>query len=1088
MRKTIQFFSLLAVLCLFINGQAFAQGSTTARITGLVSSGGEVLPGATVVAVHTPTGAEYGTVSNTEGRFTLNNLNVGGPYRITTKFVGYQASVNENIFLSLGQTLNLELELEESSVELEEVVVTSNNVFDGTRTGNETTISEETITNMPTVERGLNDYTRLTPQALVGNSAATNSGGISFAGINNRFNAIFIDGAVNNDVFGLANSGTNGGQAGISPISPDALEQIQVVLAPFDVTLGGFAGGGINAVTRSGTNEFEGSAYYFLRNEDLSGKTPTDNPGAERTKLAPFSVQTYGARLGGPIIKNKLFFFANVEIERREEPRPFIPEDYIGSATTADLENVQNRLINDFGYDPGGFLNNAQTTDGEKVLVKLDWNISRDHKLSVRHSYVKALTNIFPRPSNNRVFFANYGYVFPSTTNSFAAELKSQLGQNASNNLIFGYTRVRDDRDVAGEPFPSIIMQDGPAQVIAGTDNFSYSNIVFQDVFTLTNNFNLYKGRHTFTLGTHNEFFSIQNLFSIFSTPRYQYFFNGVNRFLDGENPDLVLFGHEQLAAGQSEIRLGDNAENLGPTFNALQMAFYVQDEWQATNDFKLTVGLRADIPVFLEDPPLENTDFNNNTVPAIEQFYNLKGARASNTPNTQILLSPRVGFNWDVTGESSTQLRGGVGIFTSRVPWVWPGGMYIRNGLNSSFFVSGGLPIYGNPDQWRTELFNATSPSGDVDLFVEDFKYPQVLRASAAVDQQLPWGLVGSLEFLYTKTLNNIDVKSVNLRPATENLVGPDDRPIFNKGNLVDPTYTNVTLVDNTNEGYTWNITAQLNRQFSNGFTAGMAYSFTRAESLFDGTGFINYTNWDNIISVAGKNNPPLTRSDYDAASRITSFLSYRKEYLNNFATSISLFYNGQSGQPFSYVYNDNDQLTSQSSNSTSNIPIYVPTSQDEILLIDQRDGDGNVIKTAAQQWQELDAFIENDDYLSTRRGEYVERNESRTPFESILDIKIAQDFFITSSSGKRHTLQVSLDVFNFTNLLNKDWGRRYFVGNNSAFPLINFEGFVVDNEDNVTNIPAFTFNDPGDPYAVVQSGIYSARWSAQLGLRYSF
>ncbi len=1088
MRKTIQFFSLLAVLCLFINGQAFAQGSTTARITGLVSSGGEVLPGATVVAVHTPTGAEYGTVSNTEGRFTLNNLNVGGPYRITTKFVGYQASVNENIFLSLGQTLNLELELEESSVELEEVVVTSNNVFDGTRTGNETTISEETITNMPTVERGLNDYTRLTPQALVGNSAATNSGGISFAGINNRFNAIFIDGAVNNDVFGLANSGTNGGQAGISPISPDALEQIQVVLAPFDVTLGGFAGGGINAVTRSGTNEFEGSAYYFLRNEDLSGKTPTDNPGAERTKLAPFSVQTYGARLGGPIIKNKLFFFANVEIERREEPRPFIPEDYIGSASLADLQAVQNRLINDFGYDPGGFLNNAQTTDGEKVLVKLDWNISRDHKLSVRHSYVKALTNIFPRPSNNRVFFANYGYVFPSTTNSFAAELKSQLGQNASNNLIFGYTRVRDDRDVAGEPFPSIIMQDGPAQVIAGTDNFSYSNIVFQDVFTLTNNFNLYKGRHTFTLGTHNEFFSIQNLFSIFSTPRYQYFFNGVNRFLDGENPDLVLFGHEQLAAGQSEIRLGDNAENLGPTFNALQMAFYVQDEWQATNDFKLTVGLRADIPVFLEDPPLENTDFNNNTVPAIEQFYNLKGARASNTPNTQILLSPRVGFNWDVTGESSTQLRGGVGIFTSRVPWVWPGGMYIRNGLNSSFFVSGGLPIYGNPDQWRTELFNATSPSGDVDLFVEDFKYPQVLRASAAVDQQLPWGLVGSLEFLYTKTLNNIDVKSVNLRPATENLVGPDDRPIFNKGNLVDPTYTNVTLVDNTNEGYTWNITAQLNRQFSNGFTAGMAYSFTRAESLFDGTGFINYTNWDNIISVAGKNNPPLTRSDYDAASRITSFLSYRKEYLNNFATSISLFYNGQSGQPFSYVYNDNDQLTSQSSNSTSNIPIYVPTSQDEILLIDQRDGDGNVIKTAAQQWQELDAFIENDDYLSTRRGEYVERNESRTPFESILDIKIAQDFFITSSSGKRHTLQVSLDVFNFTNLLNKDWGRRYFVGNNSAFPLINFEGFVVDNEDNVTNIPAFTFNDPGDPYAVVQSGIYSARWSAQLGLRYSF
>ena len=1082
MRNAIQLMSLLAAIFLWNLQDVNAQGSTTARITGSVSSSGEILPGATVIAVHTPTGAEYGTVTNTQGRFTLNNLNVGGPYRITTNFVGYDASVTDNIYLALGQTLDLELALEESSLELEEVIVTSNGVFDGTRTGNQTNISEEAITSMPTVERGLNDYTRLTPQALV-----TGNGGISFSGINNRFNAIFIDGAVNNDVFGLANSGTNGGQTGISPISPDALEQIQVVLAPYDVTLGGFAGGGINAVTRSGTNEFEGSAYYFLRNEQLSGRTPTDNPDIERTRLAPFTVNTYGARLGGPIIKNKLFFFANVEIERREEPRPFIPEDYIGNATVADLEAVRNNLINNFGYDPGGFLNNAQTTEGEKVLVKLDWNVNRDHKLSVRHSYVQATTNIFSTPSNVFVPFANTGVFFPSTTNSFAAELKSQFGQNASNNLIFGYTRVRDDRDVIGEPFPSIRMQDGAGLVNVGTDNFSLSNIVFQDVFTLTNNFNLYKGKHTFTLGTHNEFFQIQNLFTIFSTPRYQYFFNGVNRFLDGENPDLVLFGHEQLAPGQSEIRLGDEAENLGPTFSALQMAFYVQDEWQATNDFKLTVGLRADIPIFLEDPPLENTDFNQNTVEDIEQFYDLQGARASNTPNTQILLSPRVGFNWDVTGNKQTQLRGGVGVFTSRVPWVWPGGMYIRNGLNSSLFASGGLPIYGNPSQWQTNLFNATSPSGDVDLFVEDFKYPQVFRASAAVDQQLPWGLVGSLEFLYTKTLNNIDVKSVNLRPSTQNLAGPDNRPIFNLGNAVDPTYTNVTLVDNTNEGYTWNITAQLQKDFSNGFTGGLSYSFTRAESLFDGTGFINYTNWDDIISVQGKNNPPLTRSVFDAGSRITSFMSYRKEYANHFATSISLFFNGQSGQPYTYVYNDNDQLTNQSTESTSNIPIYIPASQDDILLANQIDEDGNLIKSAEEQWQELNAFIENDEYLSSRRGDYVERNESRTPFENILDIKIAQDFFITTSGGNRHTFQVTLDVFNFTNLLNKDWGRRYFV-NDNTFPLINFAGFVPDGDGNPTNLPAFTFDDPGEPFAIVQSGILSARWSAQLGLRYIF
>ncbi|WPP50203.1 TonB-dependent receptor [Catalinimonas niigatensis] len=1096
MRRTLLFFGLTAVLYLCNILQLHAQGSTSSRITGLVTSEGDALPGATIVAIHEPTGAEYGTVTNVEGRFTLNNLNVGGPYQITTNYVGYRPAITENVYLTLGQTLNLEISLEEASTELEEVIVSANGIFDGNRTGSETNIDEEAISNMPTVERGLNDYTRLTPQALVGNSAAVNSGGISFAGINNRFNAIFIDGAVNNDVFGLANSGTNGGQAGISPISPDALEQIQVVLAPYDVTLGGFAGGGINAVTRSGTNEFEGSAYYFLRNENLTGKTPTDNSEIERVKLAPFKVQTYGARLGGPIIKNKLFFFANVEIERREEPRPFIPEDYLGNASIADLEAIQNRLINDFGYNPGGFLNNAQTTDGEKVLVKLDWNVNRAHKLSVRHSYVKALTNIFPRPSNTSLPFANRGYVFPSTTNSFAAELKSNLGQTASNNLIFGYTRVRDDRDVAGAPFPSILMQDGPAQIAVGTDNFSYSNIVFQDVFTLTDNFNLYKGKHTFTFGTHNEFFQVQNLFSIFSTPQYNYFtqggISGYQRFLNGENADQVLFGHEQLAAGQSEIRLGDEATNLGPTFNALQMAFYAQDEYQATPDLKLTIGLRADIPIFLENPPLENTDFNDITVPLVEEYYDLQGARASNTPNTQVLWSPRVGVNWDVNGDKKTQIRGGIGVFTSRVPWVWPGGMYIRNGLNSSvyfnarFITPEGIPVYGDPDDWRTELFNATSPSGDVDLFVEDFKYPQVFRTSAAIDQQLPWGLVGTLEFLYTKTLNNYNVTSVNLKPSEANLEGADNRPIFNKDDLIDPTYTNITLVDNTNQGYSWNITGQLNKTFAYGFSGGVSYSYTKAESIQDGTGFINYNNWDNIVSVNGKNNPPLSLSTYGAGSRITTFLNYRKEYLEHFATSLSLFYNGQSGQPYSYVYNDNDNLTYQSTNSTNNIPIYVPANENEILLANQIDGDGNLIKSAAQQWEELDAFIENDEYLSTRRGQYAERNASRTPFENIIDLKIAQDFFIRTASGQKHTLQVSLDVFNFTNMLNKNWGRRYFV-TDAYFPLIQHVGFLAEN-GNPTNQPVFIFDDPGEPYSVVQSGIYSARWSAQLGLRYTF
>ncbi|MEM6633847.1 MAG: TonB-dependent receptor [Bacteroidota bacterium] len=1075
--QTILRIMLIAFMAIGGNHVLWGQGTTTSTMNGrILSKDGNPLASATVTAVHEPTGSTYGALTNEDGYFRISNMRVGGPYKVSATYVGFQEASETGIFLTLGQTFRVNLEMDEREVILDEVLITSTSgaIFDGNRTGAETYVSEEAINTIPTSSRGFNDFLRLTPQAAVANDGATNSGGISFSGVNNRFNAIFIDGAVNNDVFGLANSGTNGGQAGISPISPDALEQIQVVLAPYDVKLGGFAGGGINAVTRSGTNTFEGSAYYFLRNEDLAGKLPTDVEDAERTKLDPFTSEIYGFRLGGPIIKDKLFFFANVELERREEPRPFVQEEYLGNATAADLDALRQTFINDFGYDPGGYTNNPQTTDGEKVLVKLDWNINTNNKLSLRHSYVKGETEIHPVPSNTEVFFNNVGYIFPSTTNSSAIELNSTIGNNMSNSLILGATIVRDDRDILGDPFPQVILNDGVAEIVLGTDNFSYSNIVFQDVYTLTNNFNLYKGRHSLTFGTHNEFFSVQNLFTIFSTPRYDYFFDGFNRFNQGQNPDIVLFGHEQLGPGQSEIRLGDEAENLGPTFNALQMAFYAQDEYQVTDNFKLTLGLRFDIPVFLEDPPLANEDFNNTTVPLIEEFYDLQGARASNVPNTQLLLSPRVGFNWDVDGTQRTQVRGGAGIFTSRVPWVWPGGMYIRNGRNSAFTVDFGRPIFTNESQWGDSLFTSTSPTGDVDLFVEDFKYPQIARASIAVDQQLDfWGLIGSVEAIFTKTINNIDVKNVNVKPSTTRLSGADNRTIVDFGDPVDPTYTNITLVDNTNDGYTFNFTAQLIKPFENGFRGSIAYSFTRAESLFDGAGFINSTNWLNILSVNGNNNPSVGRSIYDAGSRITSFLSYRAEYANNFATTFSLFYTGRSGLPYTYVYNN--PISDVSQNLDLNDLVYVPASQGEINLIDIDGG-----PTAAQQWNALDAFIDADDYLSERRGDYVEQNKVRTPFENILDLKIIQDFYIMQG-GTRHNLQFTLDIFNFTNLLNKDWGRRYFVDDN-RFPLIQSQ------LNETTGVPEFTFNDPGDTFSVIQSGTYSARWNAQFGVRYSF
>lgn len=1076
--KKFYLLGIISALTIFTTQLVWGQGSTSSRITGQVTDGTESLIGANVLAVHTPTGFQYGTATNIEGLFTLNNVNVGGPYRITISYTGYQEQVIEGIYLGLGQTESFDIRLEETSIDLSEVVVTAGGLFDGNRTGSETKVSEEAIATLPTADRGLNDYLRVTPQADVANNGATNGGGISFSGVNNRFNAIFIDGAVNNDVFGLANSGTNGGQAGISPISPDALEQIQVVLAPYDVTLGGFAGGGINAVTRSGTNELEGSAYWFTRNENLSGKTPTDDPNATRTKLDPFTANTYGARLGGPLIKNKLFFFTNVEIQRDELPRPFIQSEYNGDSDASQLNAIRQKLINDFGYDPGGFENNPQTIDGEKILVKLDYNINDKHKLSARHSYVKGTTEIHPAPSANRVVFGNVGYIFPSTTNSTAVELKSIFSPNTANNLILGYTTVRDDRDILGDPFPQIIMPDGNGTVVVGTDNFSYSNIVNQNVFTITNNFNLYKGKHSFTFGTHNEFFTIENLFTIFSTPRYQYFFNGVNRFLNDENPDLLLYGHEQ-AFGSDQIRLADDASNLGPSFNAMQLAFYAQDEIQVNKDFKLTVGLRFDVPIFTDDPPLDNTAFNTETVPLLEQFYDLKGARASQAPATQILVSPRIGFNYDVKGDKTTQLRGGVGVFTSRVPWVWPGGMFIRNGLNSAFNVRVGVgqqEIFANPQEWLANLTSDVSPTGDVDLFVEDFKYPQILRASLALDKKLPWGMDGTAEITFTKTLNNMDVKQINIRPSVENLPGADNRPVIDFNDKIDPTYSNITLVDNTSKGYTFNFTAQLSKQFNKNSSFNVAYSFTRAEALLDGRGFINNTNWLNILSVQGNNNPSVTRSTFDAGSRITAFLAHKFDYSDVTNTTISLFYTAKSGTPYSFVYNS--EATSDISQSAGyNDLIYIPANQSEINLVDIDGG-----ATAAQQWAALDAFIDSNDYLSGRRGQYAEANRVRTPFEGVLDLKIIQDiYFGGKNGGRKQNIQLTFDIFNFTNLINKDWGRRYFVGGNT-FALIQ-----ANRSD--TGELQYNFTAPnGDPFNIVQSGTYSARWNAQFGLRYNF
>ncbi len=1060
---------------------SFGQGTTTAAMNGrVVDEQGNPLPGATVIAVHEPTGSQFGGITDPEGYFRLPNMNVGGPYTVTISFVGYQKVVKNNIFLTLGQTYKLNVSMKTSTTQLAEVAVqgkrVSYNEFDGNKTGAQTVVGSEAIAMMPTVERSIADMARLTPQATV-----NDNGAISVAGVNNRFNAISIDGAVNNDVFGLSPTGTNGGQTGGSPISMDAIEQFQIVLAPYDVRQSGFAGASINAVTRSGSNKVKASVYYYMRNEGLAGKTPTDDESVTREKLPDFTSSTFGARVGGPIIKNKLFYFVSAELGRDQTPKPFNFANYEGNSSQDQINAVADKLRS-FGYEPGPYLNKQASLNSDKFFVRLDWNINQHHRLMLRHSYTDLEAKKVGASSSRSLSFENNSQYFPSKTNSTSVELKSNYNK-FSNNLILGFTAVRDDRDPLGGNFPSLRIYDGAGTIYAGSEPYSTANQLNQDVLTVTDNFNIYKGKHTFTVGFNLEYSHTYNLFMRKNFGEYRY--ASVDDFLTVNGRGFAdTAGVASAIQYERGYSLVDNITGDGSAaaadFGMLQWGIYGQDEIQISNNFKLTAGLRVDMPVFLQDPK-EDTHFNSETVPMIEGAgWDMLGARAGKMPASKLLWSPRVGFNWDVLGDETFQLRGGAGIFTSRLPLVWPGGSYTNNGLTiGGVYVKNSWGYYiPFQSQWDQQYKNADfggtdAPyGGQMDLFAANYKFPQVFRMDLAFDKKIVWGMVLTVEGVYTKTLNNVLYYNMNVSPTPDfYLTGADNRPHYDNAKL-DPSYTRVMVGTNTSKGHTYNITVQLQKNFSKGFTGSLAYTFGRALSVNDGTSSQNSSQWRYMEQVNGLNNIGLSTSDFDMGHRIVGFVSYRIEYAKHLATTVSLFYNGQSGQHYSYVYSDRGNLNGNG--ESDNNLIYIPASRGDIVFADAA--------TADQQWQDLDDFIKNDPYLSKHRGEYAERNGSRTPFIHILDLKLAQDIF-TNIGPRRNTLQFTFDVFNFTNMLNKNWGRRYYVPY-GYYRLIRFEGFDADG-----TTPTFSFSKPkGDVWNIDDSGISSSRWQAQIGFRYLF
>lgn len=1110
---------------------AHAQGVTTATLRGEVVDGeGAPLPGANVLAIHTPSGTRYGTSANENGRFTLPNMRVGGPYTLRATFVGYQGQERTGLHLQLGESYDLTLQLEETAEQLEEIEVTAaGEVFDPQRTGVSSNLSEEEIQSTPSVGRQLADFLRASPLAVVGNED-DDGASISIAGQNNRYNSIFIDGAVSNDVFGLSAQGTDGGQTGATPISMDAIEEFQISVSPYDVTQSGFAGGAINAVTRSGTNTYQGSFAFFRRDESLAQDLPT------------FANNRFVGRVGGPILEDELFFFANADFLRSETPLPF-DQNYRGVSSEEDLRELRQLLIDEMNYDPGTFGDKTSTLDSDKFLGKLNWNLAQNHKLTARYSYTSSDNVDMFRSGGGTINYSKTAEVFPNDTHIGALQLNSTFGNSYANKLQLSYKRVKDDRDVKGDAFPHVTISEPGGEIELGTELFSAANLLEQDVYTLTNDFNLFLGDHTVTIGTHNELYRMANLFMIFNQGWYQ-FFGGMEDFKQTvrafNNPDLepanslYLRGYslkgDDPSTPEFEETVGDGsaAKDAG-TFWAYQVGGYVQDEWQLAQGLRLNFGLRLDVPRITSEPDFYSDSFDGendgdgvfeSTLPALKQFHSLNGARPGATPDAQFLWSPRFGFNYTPSLDRSTQIRGGLGVFTSRVPFVWPGGMFLNNGTRSGFLANfGANPLYRNPQNALNPTDFGTdpseiAPSGRLEMFEEDFKYPRVFRTSLGVDHRLPGDFVATLEGQYTNTLSNITVTNVNLRPANETLDGPDNRPIWAYGEgagdtdgssqaLIDSRYDNIHRVGSTSEGYSYTLTAQVRKRWRNlGFGDGaslrssLAYTYGDAFAVNDGTSSQINSIWDGVEHVNGANNVSLSRSDFSIGNRIVGRLSYRQEFFGNLATDISLTYVGESGAPVSYMIDNSANMVGEHGDPMS--LMWVPRSVSQLELAPIMDGD-RVLRSVAQQRADLERFISNNDYLDARRGDYAERNGDRAPFEGVVDLQISQEVF-GDLMGRTQRAQVTLDIFNFSALLGEafgtDWGQRYFSGF-GQFDVLRFSHFKDPANGDYTPVyqsdlgtsDANVVTDEANMFNTIESGsTYSSQWLMQVGFRYTF
>jgi outer membrane receptor for ferrienterochelin and colicin len=1042
-------FALALAVMVMLVPAAQAQVTTGGLAGTVFDQEGSVLPGVTIEAVHVPTGTRYSSFTGDNGRFVIPNVRVGGPYRVTATLEGFRTFERTGITVPLGATAEVPVTLALAAI-AEAITVTAeaDPVINPNRTGSASSVSTEQIETLPTINRSLQDFARTNPYFATNPSDLT--GAIQVAGRNNRYNSIQIDGAVNNDLFGLAASGTPGGQSDAQPISLDAIQTLQLIVSPYDVRQSGFTGGGINAVTRSGTNDFSGSVFGSRRSEDFVGDGPLDRP------VAQFEQDQYGGRFGGPIIRDRLFFFTSAETNDRNEPTGV---SAAGDAPTqvnptlrADLERVDSILRSRYNFEPGSLGELQRQTGNDTIFLRLDGNLTDSHQLTLRHNYNDAGRDNTGARSSSRFTFPSATYRQANETNSTVAQLNSVFSANAYNEARIGFQTIRDERAVPGI-FPSIEIGNASqnASIAAGTERFSGANALDQDILQITNDFTWLRGAHTLVFGTHNEMFEFSNLFM--SDAYGAYFFPNVNAFDNNQPTEYRI----TFATGSDPRR--------ATQFEAAQFGVYVNDSWRVNDNLTLNLGVRADMPQF-PDTPSRN--------PVVEQAI---GLRTDVVPAEDAIFSPRVGFNWNIGGTS--QIRGGVGIFAGRAPFVWISNAFAGTGVEQvtlTCLASANCPVPAfNPDPLNQprNVGSAGAPGTlTVDLTDPDFEFPRVLRTTLAYDRELFFGVRGTAEVVHSQTQQDVFYYNMNRRPSGQ--TNPlDGRPLFTKLNTTQ--LSDAYYLSNTSKGRDTTATLQITRPFWRGLNAGVNYAWQDSKSAFDATSSRAVSNWRFRHTPGDIFEQDISTSAFQIEHRVNANVSY--DFRTGPVThTVGMFYNVQSGRPFSMVHGNDANGDLNNSNDL----LYIPAQGQVIYQFANgsttRTVNG-VTETAEEVFARFMRFMGADPYA----GRITDRYEFREPWSRRLDVSYQFGIPLFGINTA-----FTIDILNALNMIDEDYGTVRFVPNQNT-TIATVQSSVDPNTGKRIYRESGTnrWNSTENFYSLAD---LSSRWQAKFGIRLTF